>query len=116
MQPAHGPAGVLLAVRAVNTDLTEQTFHTESTRFVGDDWNQTIFDRLVLQHHVQGTNESDGGRDLFVLLFQQLREVFQRWQFQLLGEVRLTSWQVAFQRLTTFVQVLVLFRAFRKVM
>src|SRR5690606_31889240 len=51
--------GVLLTVRAVDTDLTEQTFHTESTRFVGDDWNQTIFDRLVLQHHVQGTNESD---------------------------------------------------------
>ena len=106
--------GVLLAVRAVDTDLTEQTFHTESTRFVGDDWHQAIFDRLVFQHHVQGTNESDGGRDLFVLLFQQLREVFQRWQFQLLGEVRLTSWQVAFQRLTTFVQVLVLFRTFRE--
>ncbi|MDI5454315.1 hypothetical protein MJM04_29700, partial [Salmonella enterica subsp. enterica serovar Cerro] len=29
--------GVLLAVRAVDTNLTEQTFHTESTRFVSDD-------------------------------------------------------------------------------
>lgn len=52
--------------------------------------------------------------EIFVLLFQQLREIFQRWQFQLLGEVRLTSRQVAFQRLTTFVQVLVFFRPFRE--
>ncbi len=69
--------GVLLAVRAVNTDLTEQTFHTKGTRFVSNDRNQTVFNRRVLQHHVQGTNESDGGGDFFVLLFQQLLEVFQ---------------------------------------
>ncbi len=67
--------GVLLAVRAVDTNLTEQTFHTESTRFVGDDRNQTIFDRLVLQHHVQGTHESDRSGNLFTLLFQQRAEI-----------------------------------------
>ena len=106
--------GVLLAVRAVNTYLAEQTFHTESTRFVGDDRNQTIFDRFVLQHHVQSTNESDSGGDLFVLLFQQRTEVFQSRQFQLLGEVRLTRRQITVQRLAAFVQVFVLFRPFRE--
>src|SRR5690606_34830308 len=54
------------------------------------------------------------GGDFFVLLFQQRTEVFQGRQFQLLGEVRLTRRQVAVQRLTTFVQVLVLFRTFRE--
>ena len=106
--------GVLLTVRAVDTDLTEQTFHTESTCFISDDRNQTIFDRLVLQHHVQGTNESDSGGDFFVLLFQQRTEVFQSRQFQLLSEVRLTSWQVAMQFLTLSVQISVLFRTFRE--
>ncbi len=101
--------GVLLTVRAVDTDLTEQTFHTKGTRFVSDDWHQTIFDRLVLQHHVQGTHEGDSGGDLFVLLFQQLREVFQRWQFQFLSEVHLTGRQVAVQFLTLCVQIGVLF-------
>lgn len=106
--------GVLLTVRAVNTNLTEQTFHTESTRFVGDDRYQTIFDRLVLQHYVQGTNESDSGRDLFALLFQQRAEVLQARQLKLLGEVRLTAWQITVQFLTLCVQIGMLFRTFRE--
>ena len=106
--------GVLLTVRAVNTNLTEQTFHTESTRFVGDDRYQTIFDRLVLQHYVQGTNESDSGRDLFALLFQQRAEVLQARQLKLLGEVRLTAWQITVQFLTLSVQIGMLFRTFRE--
>ena len=106
--------GVLLTVRAVNTNLTEQTFHTESTRFVGDDRHQTIFDRLVLQHHVQSTNESDSGRDLFALLFQQRAEILQARQLQLLGEVRLAAWQITVQFLTLSVQIGMLFRTFRE--
>ena len=106
--------GILLAVRAVNTDLTEQTFHTEGTRFVGDDRHQTIFDRLVLQHHVQGANESDSGRDFFVLLFQQRAEVGQGRQLEFLSELRLTSRQIAVQLLTLSVQVSVLFGTFRE--
>ncbi len=106
--------GVLLAVRAVNTDLTEQTFHTKGTRFVSDDRNQTVFDGRVLQHHVQGTNESDSGGDLFVLLFQQLLEIFQLRQFQLLSEVRNAARQIAVQFFTLAVQVFVLFRTFRE--
>ena len=106
--------GVLLTVRAVNTNLTEQTFHTESTRFVGDDRYQPVFDRLVLQHYVQGTNESDSGRDLFALLFQQRAEVLQARQLKLLGEVRLTAWQITVQFLTLSVQIGMLFRTFRE--
>src|SRR5699024_6877530 len=106
--------GVLLTVRAVNTNLTEQTFHTESTRFVGDDRYQTIFDRLVLQHYVQGTNESDSGRDLFALLFQQRAEVLQARQLKLLGAVRLTDRQITVQFLTLCVQIGMLFRTFRE--
>ena len=106
--------GILLAVRAVNTDLTEQTFHTEGTRFVGDDRHQTIFDRLILQHHVKGANESDSGRDFFVLLFQQRAEVGQGRQLEFLSELRLTSRQIAVQLLTLSVQVSVLFGTFRE--
>lgn len=61
--------GVLLIVRVVNINLTEQIFYIESTRFVGDDRYQTIFDRFVFQYYVQSTNESDSGRDFFVLFF-----------------------------------------------
>ncbi len=104
--------GILLAVRAVDTNLTEQTFHTESTRFVGDDRNQPVFDRLVLQHHVQGTHKRDGGGNFLGLFFQQRAEVFQRRQFQLFVKRRLTARQITTQRLTTFVQVFVLFGIF----
>ena len=106
--------GVLLAVRAVNTDLTEQTFHTESTRFVGDNRYEAVFDGFVLQHHVQGTNKCDSGRDLFILLFQQRSEIFQRRQLQLLREVRLTARQIAVQFLALSVQIGVLFGTFRE--
>lgn len=50
--------------------------------------------------------------EIFVLLFQQRAEIFQRRHFQLLGELRQTRRHVAFQRLATFVQVFVLFGLF----
>ena len=106
--------GVLLAVRAVDTNLTEQAFHTKGTRFIGDDRHEAVFDGLVLQHHVQGTNERDSGRNFFVLLFQQRSKIFQGRQLQLLIEVRLTARQIAVQFLTLSVQIGMLFGAFRE--
>ncbi|AIW88360.1 hypothetical protein bwei_5856 [Bacillus mycoides] len=103
---------VLLTVWRVDTDLSEQTFHTESSSFVSDDWNQSVLDRLVLQHNVQSSNESDSSRDFLRLFFQQSTEVLQRWQFQLFSEVWLTRWQVTVQLLSLSVQVSVFFRTF----
>jgi hypothetical protein len=38
--------GVLLTVRAVDTDLAEQAFHTEGTGFVSQDRDDALADRL----------------------------------------------------------------------
>ncbi|CSC53730.1 Uncharacterised protein [Vibrio cholerae] len=44
---------VVLTVRVVDTDLTEQTFHTERTCFIRDDRNDVLTNVLIFQQDVQ---------------------------------------------------------------
>ena len=101
--------GVLLTVRAVDTDLAEQTFHTEGTSFVSQDRDDALADGLVFQHHVQGTHERHGGGDFARLFTQQRTESIQRRDFQLGGALAQTGRYIALQRGTAGVQVFVLF-------
>ena len=98
---------ILLAQWRVDTDLTEQAFHTERTRFVGDDRHDALADIFVTQSDIQPLNERHGRGD-FTLTGRlgQTLERFHRRRFQRLVRLLTTRRQKATQLLTTVQQVL----------
>ena len=73
-------------MRVVDTDLTEQTFHTERTRFVRDDRNDVLTNVLIFQQDVQSFQQKVERGELSPVQQQTEQSRLEKRQQELAGE------------------------------
>ena len=57
---------IQLPRRGIDTNLSEQAFHAEGARLIGNDGHHVRTERLVLQQHTQQPHEGHGGGNLAI--------------------------------------------------